>query len=312
MIANFVGKARETADARTLTTLNEAISRYQSMGGDVAGLTQGKPFSSLVDNLKTPLSWRGLSHQVMQQGQEFGLVQTLESAGSGKDYRITKFNTYEKESGGTTMALYPPIVNNGIVDSGGMNSSLTNTITFSASMAKNQRAVLVFACETWIEAQSVTDSQGNTWTIDVTTASSATGGISILSSYITKPLSPGDTLTVNWGWSGYAKEIYWNMYSLSNSYPDRNPNVTRKGSGWSSSINLPATTTTDNTICIGVVIQQGSTGIYSGGNWTEDAHYDTAKSIYLIHSDETTAGEKNPGGSFDGVSNVLGAWAAYR
>lgn len=100
-VGSYVQSAKQNADKQTLFVLNDALNRYKTQGGGVAALTSGAPIKNVLARLQTPVSWNGLTHQVLQTGKTF-LGRSIDALGSGSQYRFTRFNTFTTEAGGTS------------------------------------------------------------------------------------------------------------------------------------------------------------------------------------------------------------------
>lgn len=101
-VGNFVRTSRETADRQTLAVLNDAINRYKMQGGDVSALTEGKYYGHLLDALRTPVTWNGMTHQfLLSSDPAFDAASTLQASGDGADYKITALGSYTEEAGGS-------------------------------------------------------------------------------------------------------------------------------------------------------------------------------------------------------------------
>lgn len=106
-VGNFVSQSRQTSDRQTLAVLNDAINRYKMQGGDISALTSGKPFSSLLDTLQAPTTWKSLTQSFWREGDELPTVKTASAAGDGVNFRLTQFNSHD-EGGGAPIALVAP------------------------------------------------------------------------------------------------------------------------------------------------------------------------------------------------------------
>lgn len=91
-IGNYIGSARDRADAQTLTVLNDAITRYKTQGGGTSGFTLGAPIGNILSHLQTPINWNGLNHQVMKTGVTYPSA-SLKATGTGSSYRFYQYNS---------------------------------------------------------------------------------------------------------------------------------------------------------------------------------------------------------------------------
>ncbi len=100
-VGNYVHSAKYHADHQTLTVLNDAITRYKCEGGEVGALTQGMDYTNLLARLRTPVSWSGFDHQFLTGQGQYDKARTVASTGSGRSFRLTQYDTYTQESGGS-------------------------------------------------------------------------------------------------------------------------------------------------------------------------------------------------------------------
>lgn len=91
-IGGYIGTARQASDARTLQTLNDALTRYKTQGGDVTSFTYATSTANIINQLKTPINWNGLTHQILQSSTNI-TSSSLAYAGSGKNLRLTAYGT---------------------------------------------------------------------------------------------------------------------------------------------------------------------------------------------------------------------------
>jgi prepilin-type N-terminal cleavage/methylation domain-containing protein len=98
-VGSYVQSAKQTADKQTLKVLNDALTRYKCEGGGVAGLTSGAPIKNVIARLRGPISFGGMSHQVLQSGKTF-IGRSIDCKGTGAQYRFTRYNTHTEEEGG--------------------------------------------------------------------------------------------------------------------------------------------------------------------------------------------------------------------
>jgi Tfp pilus assembly protein PilE len=98
-IGNYVTDSKRTADRITLATLNDALTRYKTQGGDINAFTSLAPISHVLAKLQEPITWAGMTHNVMQAGTTFA-GKSLAALGDRAQYRFTRYNTYSGEAGG--------------------------------------------------------------------------------------------------------------------------------------------------------------------------------------------------------------------
>ncbi len=100
-VFNYVRSAKYHADHQTLTVLNDAITRYKCEGGNVSALTAGMDYTNLLTRLRTPVGWCGFDHQFLTSQGQYDKAQTVVSTGSGRTFRLTQYDTYSEETGGS-------------------------------------------------------------------------------------------------------------------------------------------------------------------------------------------------------------------
>jgi type II secretory pathway pseudopilin PulG len=117
-IANYITYSRQISDKQTLSTLNDALTRYKTEGGDITALTSDAPIGNVLRNLKTPVNWAGMIHQFIQTGITYP-SRSLSANNDGVQYRFYRFNSYIDKD-----ACYYVLLSNGRVkgDFGGGKS----------------------------------------------------------------------------------------------------------------------------------------------------------------------------------------------
>lgn len=142
--ASYIQWAKQVSDQRTLLVLNDAINRYKCEGGNVNALTAGAPISHVLANLKTAVTWAGMSHQFLQNGFTCA-AKSLFSAGTGAQYRFGAYNTYKAETGcvstGTPVRIYLTTVGAGTWTLPSDWNSGTNTIECIGEEAEGEPQV---------------------------------------------------------------------------------------------------------------------------------------------------------------------------
>jgi prepilin-type N-terminal cleavage/methylation domain-containing protein len=100
---NYVTYAKQVSDQRTLVILNDALTRYKCEGGNLTALTSGAPIANVIAALRSPITWNGIVHNVMQGGSLY-ISKSIDALGSAGSYRFTRFNSFTNEPGGTSTA----------------------------------------------------------------------------------------------------------------------------------------------------------------------------------------------------------------
>lgn len=87
--------ARTTADRQVLTTLNDALTRYKTQGGNVNALTAGTNISALLQQMRTGVNWSGQSvnHQFLTPGATYP-ARSISAMGAKGAYQFYRYNTY--------------------------------------------------------------------------------------------------------------------------------------------------------------------------------------------------------------------------
>ena len=104
LAVNYVQHARRVADKQTLTVLNAAINDYKTQGGNANALTAGKPFANLITLLQTPVTHYGLTQQFLKSTDDFPNALTVEAAGSGQAYHLTRYNSFNQGGGSAVLS----------------------------------------------------------------------------------------------------------------------------------------------------------------------------------------------------------------
>lgn len=100
-VGNVVTASRTNANKQTLQVLNDALTRYKCGGGDMKALTVGAPIKNVLSKLSSTINWNGLNHIVLQRGKTYR-GKSIDSKGTGSQYRFTRYDTYTGETGGTS------------------------------------------------------------------------------------------------------------------------------------------------------------------------------------------------------------------
>ena len=146
--ASYISWSQNVSDQRTLTVLNDALTRYKCEGGSMATLYGGAPVGSVISAMQTAVTWGGMGHQFLQPGVTYP-ARSLSVLGTGAQYRFTRFNTFANEAGGVT---YPNIntAAGGLSTIWSLNEGSGATTTDSAA---GQSGTLV-SSPTWVTGHS--------------------------------------------------------------------------------------------------------------------------------------------------------------
>ncbi len=96
-VGAYVDEAKRTSKRQTLATLNQALTRYKTQGGDLQSLTADASISRVLGLLKTPVTWGGHSHQFWSSAMTLPAA-SLEASGSAETYHFSGFNGYTEET----------------------------------------------------------------------------------------------------------------------------------------------------------------------------------------------------------------------
>jgi len=130
--ASYVQWSKSIADQRTLTVLNDALTRYKCEGGNVNTLTLGAPIGNIISRLQTPVNWAGNGgHQFLQLGVTYP-ARSLSSTGTYSQYHFYQYNSYKAEtlSASTPTSTYPYGQGTGYI---AVNKSLGGTLWVGVS-----------------------------------------------------------------------------------------------------------------------------------------------------------------------------------
>jgi len=98
---SYVQWSKTISDQRTLLVLNDALNRYKTEGGGVAGLTANATLSRILTALQSTITYGNHGHNVMQAGVTFR-GKSIGSTGTGAQYHFSRFNSYADGSGDAT------------------------------------------------------------------------------------------------------------------------------------------------------------------------------------------------------------------
>lgn len=108
-VGSYVKQAQKVADQKTLETLNDALTRYKTQGGNLAALTSGTAIKHVIAMMQTPVSWAGLTQQFLNAGFTRP-ARSIFAKGSGAQYHFTAYNTYTSETGGSSPTGNPVVI----------------------------------------------------------------------------------------------------------------------------------------------------------------------------------------------------------
>lgn len=207
-------------------------------------------------------------------------------------------------------ALPPSFV--GLVQLFSAYSSSNSAIVLTGAVAAGNRVVLLAVGANGARISSVSDTRGNTYTVDTYAGNdgTATQRVSMASAHVGTALQVGDTITVVWSDANFqGKNIY--VCNLANCASTGQPNVTKARTVFAQLVSEAASTTETNTVAIGI-ISIGGAGTYSGGSWTTIGTTDySGRRVYAIYSVLSSSGSQNPSGTWNAANGQANCWAAY-
>lgn len=87
-IARCAQIASGSEETRAVMALNEALTDYRRRGGDLRALTEGKPYTHLVSELRTPIDWYGVRESPLSSRTKLPDRATIAATGKGAAYRV--------------------------------------------------------------------------------------------------------------------------------------------------------------------------------------------------------------------------------
>jgi hypothetical protein len=190
----------------------------------------------------------------------------------------------------------------------------TTTFTVASTISAGNRAVIACSAASATNLISVTDTQGNTWTVHKKVQDGFQVA-AIASAHITTALTTSDSITLEWNDANYLGKN-WLLAYLTGCASSGQPDQTAEQVAYGTSVNVTASTTAANTVIVGILYTDNNTATYSSGSWTTEGTYhdntQNSKRNLYIRTTETSAGSKNPGGSWSGAGGMMNAWVAFK
>lgn len=183
-----------------------------------------------------------------------------------------------------------------------LSSGATDNITVATTIAVGKRAVLLIRTQTGIGVTSVSDSAGNTWTIDESYTRSSQSEYAIASAHVGTVLTGGSsTITVTWGSASYSyKDLaLWQLSGIASSSAK---DSSAEGEAFGATISTSVTTVATNTCVVGFA-GSSSTPTYTPATFSlQGSATDTGDGLRLhfLKLDATSAGAKSPAGAYSG------------
>jgi len=309
-IANYVSTARARADEQTLLILNDAINRYKMGGGSLTALTAGKPLPNLLSALQAPVSWNGVTHQFLRSGENIPSATTIEATGSGAAYRLTAFNSFN-QGGGSAAPLSAAPSFDGEIQRYIVAPSTHDTyhLTLASNVAQGKRLVLTYVDNTSISdvIDSISDSRGNTWTMDSEYHSGINRYLAIASTIVTTALQTGDTITIHYTNNAYQADA-GALFVLENT---PNKGTAAVGATYDSFVSVTSAVPSSPAVLIGLVFAQS--GATYTTDWTLSGSILTSDSndYYLVYKTTSSSGNQTLGGTLSATTSYIATWVPY-
>ena len=185
------------------------------------------------------------------------------------------------------------------------------TNTFAIGTAVSAGNTLGITVQHRVGASSVTDSQGNTYTVCATNCDGFNGG-SVAVGYLTTGLSSSDTITITQPASGGFHERGITVHKITGAASAGQPDVATSATGFGTSPSAAASTTSANTVGIGLLVLGDTTTTYDG-TWTEATKLTQSFNASVpIFTNFTSSGSKNPSGTMSASGGWFLVWAAIK
>lgn len=196
------------------------------------------------------------------------------------------------------------------------SSNSTTTITLSGGVSAGNRAVLLFRW--YLNTQtisSVTDSRGNTWTVDKTLTHDTNNYHAIISAHVGTALQAGDTITITFSASASSYRA-WCLVYLTGVASSSAVDQTASNNAYGTAVSVSAATTASSTVLVGQVHIFNQTKTYGSSSWDvigagQDWATTTLRS-YFVKKTVSSSGTQNPGGTLSANENWGGTWIAYK
>lgn len=195
-----------------------------------------------------------------------------------------------------------------------LSSGATDNITVATTIAVGKRAVLLIRTQTGIGVTSVSDSAGNTWTIDESYTRTSQSEYAIASAHVGTVLTGGSsTITITWGASSYSHKDFA-LWQLSGVASTSAKDSSAEGESFGSSVSTSVTTVATNTCVVGFT-GAGGAPTYTPATFSlQGAAVDTGDGtrLHFLRLDASSAGAKSPAGSFGGSVGWGAILVAYK
>lgn len=194
-------------------------------------------------------------------------------------------------------------------------ASSTTVITLTSGVAAGKRLAVLSCLSSSSYISNVQDSRLNNYTVHQTAGGdgTATQRVSVASGHISTALQIGDTITITWNNAvSQAKIIF--LAVLSNCAASGQPDVTRGRSVYQQNVSEPASTVAQNTVAVGLLSYATTGSSYTLSNWSVSGTYNdqTTRRTYLVYSEFSSNGSKNPGGTWGATNAQANAWVAFK
>ena len=181
-------------------------------------------------------------------------------------------------------------------------------VVLTTAIAAGDRAVVLCNAMAGRSVNSVTDTKGNTWSLD---KSASLDGVEhhFYSSVLTTGLEPGDTVTIGRATSTNVTSESFVFFAISNS---TGFDVAASNSLYSANPYATATTTHSRSVAIAVV--HGRNAIYTATDWTISGASIPYLDTYfqdILYTTLNAAGPTTPNGTYSKNINWGVTWVAY-
>lgn len=248
------------------------------------------------------------------------------TASTAYDWRVVAYNSNAGESqpdsetapsntaSCTTSAASNPVFDREDQRSAVLGSAGTTVLTVATTFAVGKRAVLLIRTGLSMGVSGITDSAGNTWTIDESYIRSSHNEYVIASAHIASALTGGSaTITITWGASAYSYKE-WFLWQLSGVASSSAKDSSAEGEAFSGSVSTSITTVATNTCVVGLASCNTQPSYTPATFSQQGAAVDCGDGgrVWPLRLDAASAGAKSPAGSFGGSVGWGAILVAYK
>lgn len=195
-----------------------------------------------------------------------------------------------------------------------LSSSGTTVLTVATTIAVGKRAVLLLRTGLSMGVSSITDSAGNTWSIDESYVRSSHNEYVVASAHIASALTGGSaTITITWGASAYSYKE-WFLWQLSGVASSSAKDSSAEGEAFSGTVSTSVTTVATDTCVVGFA-SCNTQPSYTPATFTQEgAAVDCGDGgrVWPLRLVASSAGAVSPAGSFGGSVGWGAILVAYK